>query len=297
MAPELQVRCLGRLSLHAWEAPEPAARELPLPATLKSQSLLAYLVLHRDRPQSRDHLAGLFWGDRPEHNARRSLATALWQIRRCLPGDDYLRADATEVQFNPSSPFSLDVTEFEALVRTAADDVSAVQKACDLYRGEFLEGFYDDWVLSERYRIESLYEDVLAGLMAMRESRGEHEAALTAALRLLDQDPLREDAHRAAMRAYWGLGQRHAALAQYERCRQTLATELTAEPDAATLALRRAITEGRLAEEGGSAIPSGPGGVQCAGCCPAAEGDVGPAGCGRAGAAGGPGAGTGGSGG
>ena len=86
MAPELRIRCLGRLSLHAREARELAARELPLPATLKSQSLLAYLVLHRDRPQSRDHLAELFWGDRPEHNARRSLATALWQIRRCLPG-------------------------------------------------------------------------------------------------------------------------------------------------------------------------------------------------------------------
>ena len=120
MAPELQIRCLGRLSLHAREAPEPAGRELPLPVTLKSQSLLAYLVLHGDQPQSRDHLAELFWGDRPEHNARRSLATALWQIRRCLPGDDYLRADTTEVQFNLSSPFSLDVTEFEALVRTAA---------------------------------------------------------------------------------------------------------------------------------------------------------------------------------
>ena len=93
MAPELQVRCLGRLSLRCWEAPEVAASDLPLPATLKAQSLLAYLVAHRDRPQSRDHLAELFWGDRPEHNARRSLATALWQIRRCLPGDDFILAD------------------------------------------------------------------------------------------------------------------------------------------------------------------------------------------------------------
>jgi hypothetical protein len=28
-------------------------------------------------------LAGLFWGDRLESKARRSLATALWHIRRC----------------------------------------------------------------------------------------------------------------------------------------------------------------------------------------------------------------------
>ena len=64
--------------------------------------------------------------------------------------------------------------------------------------------------------------DVLARLMAAREAQGEHAAALAAARRLLDQDPLREDAHRAAMRACCRLGQRHAALAQYralpDRC-------------------------------------------------------------------------------
>jgi DNA-binding SARP family transcriptional activator len=77
MAPELQVRCLGRLSLHCREAPEGAASELPLPATLRAQSLLAYLIVHGGQAHSRDHLAELFWGDRPEQNAHRSLATEL----------------------------------------------------------------------------------------------------------------------------------------------------------------------------------------------------------------------------
>ena len=127
MASELQIRCLGRLTLHSREASEPAGRELPLPATLKSQSLLAYLVVHRDRPQSRDRLAELFWGDRPEHNARRSLATALWQIRRCLPGDDFILAGAASVQFNPHSVFWLDVAEFEKLLQAPDTSVSALQ--------------------------------------------------------------------------------------------------------------------------------------------------------------------------
>lgn len=249
MAPELQVRCLGRLSLHCQEAPELAARELPLPATLKAQSLLAYLIVQRHRPLTRDHLAELFWGDRPEHNARRSLATALWQIHRCLPGDDFILTDPAVVQFNPRSPFWLDVAEFELLTRTHMPSalVSALQQGVALYRGAFLDGFYDDWVLSERYRLEGLYCDTLARLMAAQEALGEHAAALAAALRLLDQDPLREDAHRAAMRAYCRLGQRNAALAQYARCQQTLQAELGAPPMAETAALRQAILAGRLA--------------------------------------------------
>ncbi len=73
---------------------------LLMPATLKSQSLLAYLIVHRRRPHSRDRLAELFWGDRPERKARRSLSTALWQIHRCLPRDDLypLHSDHHPVQ-------------------------------------------------------------------------------------------------------------------------------------------------------------------------------------------------------
>ena len=138
--------------------------------------------------------------------------------------------------------------------------VSALQQAIELYRGDFLDGFYDDWVLSERYRLESLYCDALAGLMAAREALGEHEAVLAVALRLLEQDSLREDAHRAAMRAYCRLGQRQAALAQYGRCQQMLQAELGIEPMAETLALRQAIIEGRLACAPGAtvAVPVAP---------------------------------------
>jgi DNA-binding SARP family transcriptional activator len=140
MAPELQVRCLGRLSLRCCEAPEGAASDLPLPPTLKAQSLLAYLVAHRDRPRGRDHLAELFWGDRLEHNARRSLATALWQIRRCLPSDNFILADTAHVQLNPHRAFWLDVAEFEKLARTRTPPahVSALQQADFLYLDDLL---------------------------------------------------------------------------------------------------------------------------------------------------------------
>ncbi len=75
----LRLHFLGTLDIRYDNQP------LLKPPTLKSQSLLAYLILHRQRPQPRDRLVGLFWGDRPERKARRSLSTALWHIRRCLP--------------------------------------------------------------------------------------------------------------------------------------------------------------------------------------------------------------------
>ena len=216
---------------------------LPKPPTQKSQSLLAYLVLHRDQPQSRDRLADLFWGERPERKARRSLTTALWHIRRCLPGEPIL-SDLSTVQFAPQASTWLDVDSFETLA--SRRDISSLREAVALHRGQLLDGFYDDWIIGERYRLEALFSEALARLMAAYEARQEHGEALSSALRLLEHDALREDAHRAAMRAYCRLGRRDGALEQYRRCRAIMMEELGAEPTAETHDLFREILEGRF---------------------------------------------------
>jgi hypothetical protein len=49
--PTVEFHFLGPLDIRCDGQP------LPQPATLKSQSMLAYLVLHRDRPHPRERLA------------------------------------------------------------------------------------------------------------------------------------------------------------------------------------------------------------------------------------------------
>jgi DNA-binding SARP family transcriptional activator/tetratricopeptide (TPR) repeat protein len=236
--PVLCLHFLGPLDIRCDD------QQLPKPPTAKSQSLLAYLVLHRHQVQPRERLAGLFWGDRSDRKARRSLTTALWHIRRCLPQEGLLLSDAHSAQFDPQADLWLDVDKFESLA--SHHDVSSLQAAVALYRGDLLSGFYDDWILNERYRLETLFGEALARLMVSHEMRGEHDAALTTALRLLRGDLLREDAHRAVMRAYCRLGQRHAAVRQYRHCQEVLHQELGVEPTVETAELYRTILEGRF---------------------------------------------------
>lgn len=215
-------------------------RKLPKPATQKSQSLLAYLVLHRHAPPvTREFLAGLFWGDRPDSKARGSLATALWHIHRCLPGNPLLTEGET-VRFDPHADLCLDVEEFTACL--TRDDVTAVT----LYRGDLLDGFYDDWIVDERYRLESLYCEALVRLMSAHEAADRFQDALTTAENLLRRDPLREDAHRLVMRAHCHLGQRNSALTHYQNCRDTILAELGTEPMEETTDLYRSILDGRF---------------------------------------------------
>ena len=242
---KLQVRFLGTFDIRCGD------QRLPSPPTLKSQSLLAYLICHRRQPTSRERLAELFWGDRPDVKARHSLATALWQIRRCLSAgesvligpEDIILSDSRAAQFDPRTELWLDTEAFESLI--ARHEVAALESAVALYQGDFLDGFYDDWIINERYRLQMLFHSALAQLMIGQEGNGDIEDALQTALRLLRDDPLREDAHRLVMRAYCHLGQRNTALDQYRRCRALVQADLSAEPTLETKELHRAILEGR----------------------------------------------------
>jgi oligopeptide transport system substrate-binding protein len=211
------------------------------PPTQKSQSLLAYLVLQRKQPRSREHLINLFWGERPEQKARRSLTTALWHLRRCLPKGNYLLSDYSSVQFNPQENVWVDVDEFSQLVQS--DEPKGLIKALNLYGGTLLDGFYDDWVINERYRLEIEYQETLARLMIIQQFDGKYPEALKTAQCLVENDALREDAHRVIMHAYSQMGQNQAALQQYQRLCQALKQELGIEPAYETRELYQAIRE------------------------------------------------------
>ena len=67
MSPILRVRLLGEFSLNYDDKP------LTTISTPRLQSLLTYLIIHRNAPQARNHLAFCLWPDLPEARARANL--------------------------------------------------------------------------------------------------------------------------------------------------------------------------------------------------------------------------------
>jgi len=94
MSSTLHIRLLGEFSLLCDDAP------LTTVNTPRLQSLLAYLVLHRDVPQPRQQLAFLLWPDSSESQARTNLRNLIHQLRQALP-------QANTVQWRPDAPFAL----------------------------------------------------------------------------------------------------------------------------------------------------------------------------------------------
>ena len=217
-----------------------------------TQALLAFLLLNRHRSYRREVIINLLWGTQNEKRARRCLSTTLWRLRQVLEPEDiptgtYLLTPSTdEICFNPESDYWLDVAVFEQQITQALSypiktiseaSAQALQTALQLYKGDLLEGFYDDWILSERERLRIAYLKGLAYLMQYYHYHHDHERSLACGQQILDADPLRENIHRHMIRLYLETGQRDQAKRQYDTCCHLLEKELGILPMPETQAL------------------------------------------------------------
>jgi DNA-binding SARP family transcriptional activator len=212
--------------------------------TPRLQSLLAYLLLNRHVPQSRQHLAFLFWPDSTEAQALTNLRNLLYHLRRALPhADRYLSVDAHTLQWRADASFSLDVADLEdALSKVEAAEQAGdrrvlratLESAVSLYGGDLLPACYEDWILPYRERLHQGYVASLERLVQLLESQRDYGAAIEYTQRLLHHDPLRESTHRRLMRLYALSGDRAAALQAYRTCVSILRHELDVEPSSIT---------------------------------------------------------------
>ena len=210
-----------------------------------SRSLLAYLAAHAHQNHARSRLAGLFWPERAESTARRRLSHALWEIGQALPevqGQPYVLREGESLRFNTALPHRIDVVEFRAAWQALPpeDDAAALpglRRMVELYAGELLAGYYDDWILIEQERLRELYLQALLRLVNGEKRAGDFERALAACLTLIAADPLREASYQEGIRLYLHLGREHEARRLLARCQATLMAELGVEVDEATVAL------------------------------------------------------------
>ena len=217
--------------------------------TRKAQALLAYLAVRPDRTHPREKLAGLLWAERGDAQARDSLRHTLVELRKVFGGASRgMIAEGHGIGLE-SAAIEVDVVRFETLVKTAtAEDL---EKAAELYQGDFLQGFvlreplFEEWLVSERERLRELALGALRRLVEQQARKRGSEPAIRSALRLLALDATQEVAHRALMRLYVQQGRRAAALRQYQTCVAVLQRELGAEPELETRQLYQEIVRRR----------------------------------------------------
>lgn len=238
--PTLYIRLLGDFRLVY------ADEVLASVNTPRLQALLVYLLLHRQAPQSRQHIAFQFWPDSSEKQAHTNLRKLLFQLRSALPDPDrFLVQDHLTVHWRPDAPYLLDVaelTDWLARCRNTNSKPIAVQvdeltRVADLYQGELLPSCLDEWLLPVRQQLQREVMGALEQLISLSEHQREYQAGIRYAQRLLGLDPLHETGYRRLMQLHASNGDRAAALHHYHTCVTILQRELGVDPDEETRTL------------------------------------------------------------
>ena len=223
----------------------------------KVLELFCYLLLQRERFHSRESLATLLWGDFTTAQSRKYLRQALWQLQAVLVEISHsglLEVTRDAVCFNLKSGAWLDVAVFEDAYLQAKGvrgvdlnegQAQRLKEAVSLYHGDLLEGWYQDWCLFERERLQNIYMCLLEKLMRYCGKNGEYEAGLEFGERILRLDRAHESSHQEMMRLHSLAGDRVGAIRQYQRCEAALWEELRVKPSLRTTQLLGQIRAGQ----------------------------------------------------
>ncbi|MCD2195373.1 AAA family ATPase [Actinomycetospora endophytica] len=226
----------------------------------RSVTLVAYLVVHATLPQTRQRIAALFWPDSADEQALTNLRRELHHLRGVLGDEPSLVVTARDLCWQDAPSCRVDVRVFTgehdaALAAAATGDDAGVlthaAAAVDAYRGEFLPGGYDDWLLEARAELEGRCVDVLDLLAETRARTGDLAGAVADGRRRTNLRPLDEAGYRRLMQWQGDAGDRAGAVSTFHRCASVLERELGVEPDPST----RAALDQLLARVGPAVTP------------------------------------------
>ena len=216
-----RVTVLGGLSLSC------DGRRLPIPPG--SRKLLAYLALHQAGVDRRV-AAGVLWPDVEDARAAGNLRSALWRLQQV--GCPLVTAEQSWLGL--ADDVEVDLTRLEAwATRVLGHSPAAGDLGVDpgpIAELELLPGWYDDWVLAVRARVQLRLLHALEALSRLLRRAGRLAAAVEAMHVAVLAEPLRESGQLALIEAHQAAGDWIAAQRQYDAFRSILRREVGVEP-------------------------------------------------------------------
>lgn len=216
--------------------------------TKRARDILCFIASRRHRRASKDVIIDTFWSDVDFEVVEKNFHPTISHIRKALNSNQPLKQNFLvyrdgDYQLNQTFSYWIDTAEFDRLLsegeaarraREFERCIQSYESAIALYRGEFMQGSYDDWVEEQRTYYREQYLRMLESLAAVAQKMEDWQRSLDLAQQILREDPFREDIHCMIMRAYAATGNRAAIREQYEGLRRLLQKELGVEPVAET---------------------------------------------------------------
>lgn len=197
-----------------------------------SSRLVAFLALH-EHDVDRNYAAGCLWLDKTESRAQANLRSCLWRLNQC--GSAIVVSDSTRLGIAPG--VRVDLIEFQRFARALIDPDASIDAASvdtELFCGELLPDWYDEFVEVRREQLRQLRLHALEALSRRVLGEGRHAMALDLALAAVAAEPLRESAHRLVISIHVSEGNLCEAKRQFGRLDRLLRSQLGVCPSDTT---------------------------------------------------------------
>jgi DNA-binding SARP family transcriptional activator len=207
----------------------------------KVEWMLAALALNWGEPSSVESLMVWFWPEQTATRGRKNLSYTLRQLREYLNlteenfGSLVLRT-TTAVRLNPDRLDSHDYSQVKSLTQGHKPLTSSValERLISLYQGRFLPTCYEDWAETARHTLEVDFCKTLTRSAEYHAERSDLATLRLATDKLLEIDPMNEEAVRLLMEGALAAGKPDIAIKSFEELTKTLKAE-GLEPDTETL--------------------------------------------------------------
>jgi DNA-binding SARP family transcriptional activator len=244
-ADDLTIKMLGPVEVY-----RDPARPLAADAwtTKRARDILCFIASRRHRRAGKDTIIDTFWGESDFEAVEKNFHPTVSHIRKALNSNQPVKQNFLlyrDGDYLLSQDFSyfIDTEEFDRLAaegesaKRAGDHerfVAAYETALALYRGDFMQGSYEEWAEEQRTYYREQYLRMLETLAVAAQKQEDWPRSQQLAQRILSGDQFREDVHCMLMRAQAAQGNRAAVKEQYEGLRRLLRKELGVEPAAET---------------------------------------------------------------
>lgn len=201
--------------------------------------LFKLLAIAPNRQRLRDELVDLLWPETPPERGLGNLRMLVHRLRLAMgEGPAPVLSDHGWIALNPAYNWELDLERFEALAAEADGDITALERAAALYRGEpLIEDRYEDWAMPIRERAQRTWRDICLRLGNHYRSHGSYDDAARWFERVLTDDPVDEEALRGLLVVHAGAGRPGEAMRRFRHFERQLADELGVPPAAETVNL------------------------------------------------------------
>ncbi|MCB0721088.1 MAG: hypothetical protein KDC42_02185 [Ignavibacteriae bacterium] len=217
----------------------------------KIRKLIFIYILLSKKMITKDSLIDLFYPDSDPENATSIFHQTLSNIRSiikwAIKGDkkdkslvpEFVIYEGQRITLNTDFIYYIDAFEFEKLyTRATGQDVKdkekiiLFEKAISLYKGEFLEGYYQPWCEELRERYTNYYISILEEMVQIYRNLGKTDKIVEYSELLLKADNLNEGVYLDLIKAHLESKQHDKAKSVYDSMINTFKKELGEEPSA-----------------------------------------------------------------